>query len=101
MSEQPTGLSLRDDQTLVIDWTDGRRRAYDITDLRRNCPCAACNSERARSGSEEAPLDLPGKVALQEMTPVGNYAYHIEFSDGHSTGIYPLDLLRSLGKEES
>jgi DUF971 family protein len=33
------------------------------------------------------------------MVPVGNYAYRIEFSDGHSTGIYTLDLLRRLGSE--
>jgi DUF971 family protein len=32
------------------------------------------------------------------MTPVGNYAYSIAFSDGHNTGIYPLTLLRELGE---
>jgi DUF971 family protein len=30
------------------------------------------------------------------MTPVGQYAYSIEFSDGHSSGIYTLDYLRAL-----
>jgi DUF971 family protein len=28
---------------------------------------------------------------------VGQYAYSIEFSDGHSSGIYTLDYLRELG----
>jgi DUF971 family protein len=28
---------------------------------------------------------------------VGNYAYAISFSDGHSSGIYSLELLRQLG----
>jgi DUF971 family protein len=32
------------------------------------------------------------------MEPVGHYAYSIQFSDGHNTGIYTLDLLRSLGE---
>jgi DUF971 family protein len=31
------------------------------------------------------------------MTPVGNYAYGIAFSDGHDTGIYTVDYLRELG----
>jgi DUF971 family protein len=30
------------------------------------------------------------------MKPVGYYAYTIAWSDGHNTGIYTFDLLRSL-----
>jgi DUF971 family protein len=30
------------------------------------------------------------------MKPVGQYAYKIEFSDGHDSGIYTLDFLREL-----
>jgi DUF971 family protein len=33
------------------------------------------------------------------MNPVGRYAYGIEFSDGHNTGIFTLDSLRELGQE--
>ncbi|HVX62064.1 MAG TPA: gamma-butyrobetaine hydroxylase-like domain-containing protein [Pirellulales bacterium] len=33
------------------------------------------------------------------MKPVGNYAYAIEFSDGHDTGIYTCEFLRELGQE--
>jgi DUF971 family protein len=32
------------------------------------------------------------------MRPVGNYAYAIEFNDGHNSGIYSLDFLRELGE---
>ena len=32
------------------------------------------------------------------MKPVGNYAYSIDFSDGHDTGIYALERLRELGE---
>ena len=35
-------------------------------------------------------------LAITGMTPVGQYAYSIEFSDGHSSGIYTLDYLREL-----
>ncbi len=30
--------------------------------------------------------------------PMGNYAYSIEFSDGHTSGIYTLNFLYELGK---
>lgn len=32
------------------------------------------------------------------MKPVGAYAYTIAFSDGHDTGIFSYDLLKSLGE---
>lgn len=44
------------------------------------------------SAAQVQPLTITG------MVPVGNYAYHIQFSDGHDTGIYPLEFLRSLSE---
>jgi DUF971 family protein len=44
----------------------------------------------------------PGEVAplaVTGMRPVGQYAYAIEFSDGHASGIYTLDYLRELDGE--
>jgi DUF971 family protein len=35
-------------------------------------------------------------LAVQRMRPVGNYAYNIQFSDGHDSGIFSFDLIRSL-----
>jgi DUF971 family protein len=32
---------------------------------------------------------------------MGNYAYAIAFSDGHSSGIFSLELLRQLGDAQS
>ncbi len=31
------------------------------------------------------------------MKPTGRYAYAIDFSDGHDTGIFTLESLRELG----
>ena len=42
-----------------------------------------------------APEEL-APLAITGMRPVGQYAYAIEFSDGHSSGIYTLDYLREL-----
>ena len=100
----PTNLSLTPDKRLLIEWSDGKRRTYGITELREACPCATCREKRnappqptnlmslpVLSAAEARPLELLG------MTPVGNYAYAIAFSDGHDTGIYTFDLLREIG----
>ena len=41
---------------------------------------------------------LDSFVRIMGMKPVGNYAYGIEFSDGHDTGIYTFEYLRELGE---
>ena len=38
-------------------------------------------------------------LRITAMKPVGNYAYSIDFSDGHNTGIYTLESLREMGRE--
>ena len=90
MDPTPSGLSLAGGR-LVIEWSDGERRSYEIVELRAGCPCATCLSRP--STRQPQPADL----AIRQMQPVGNYAYRIEFTDGHATGIYPLELLRRLG----
>ncbi|MGB7120664.1 MAG: DUF971 domain-containing protein, partial [Bradyrhizobium sp.] len=89
-----------------ITWADGHASHYDFPYLREECPCATCNDER---GKKEAfasaapgaasfpalPMFKP-KVRAQAATVVGNYAVQISFSDGHATGIYSYDHLRSI-----
>jgi DUF971 family protein len=100
MTPQPTQLTLADENTLVIHWSDGTRVRYDVTQLRRQCPCATCRSEQleAEKVGEQIP-NAQTPVTIRQMIPVGNYAYNIRFSDGHNTGIYSLELLRELGEE--
>lgn len=99
MSPQPTALSLDHDGKLAIDWSDGRRRRYDIGELRRRCPCATCRYERDAEGCTVGTPEDFSSVTLSQVLPVGNYAYNIQFSDGHSTGIFSLEMLLELGEE--
>lgn len=105
MSLHPTQLELAGPDRLRIVWSDGERRVYTIHELRDHCPCATCREKRnappppanvltVLSPAEAQPLTLRG------MQPVGNYAYSIEFSDGHDSGIYTFELLRELGTTE-
>jgi DUF971 family protein len=93
----PTGLSLAGPNQLVIQWGDTGGRAYDVGELRRSCPCATCNTRRAHAPAGQDPWAKLPPVTIQSMSPVGNYAYKIVFSDEHATGIFPLSLLRVLG----
>lgn len=103
MEPRPHRLELRGNR-LRIEWNDGQKREITLADLRAACPCATCREKRAAP-----PAPTPGllpvlslaearPLAIAGMKPVGNYAYGIAFSDGHDTGIYTLELLRSLGE---
>ena len=87
-----------------ITWADGHESHFDFPYLRDNCPCATCNDERGKkqafaesspAPSAVLPMFKP-KARAQSATQVGNYAIQINFTDGHSTGIFSYDYLRSM-----
>jgi DUF971 family protein len=87
-----------------ITWSDGHSSHFDFPFLRDHCPCATCNEERSKKESLTA-MNLPASPLLpmykpkpraQSATQVGNYAIQISFNDGHSTGIFSYDYLRTL-----
>jgi len=84
----------RQDDGLLIEWPEpGHAWLYPARALRLACPCAACVDEfsgRALLDPARLPLDVrPVRVSL-----VGGYGLRIEWSDGHSTGIYTFESLR-------
>jgi DUF971 family protein len=104
MNEQPAKLEMTGAGQLSITWSDGQVREYAVRELREKCPCATCREKRSAppppatslpilSAAETAPLTIAA------MNPVGRYAYGIDFSDGHDTGIFTLESLRELGAE--
>ncbi len=101
---RPTNLEILSDGRLAITWDDGKRLAYRVGELRDKCPCATCREKRTEP--DPSPMMLPvlsaaeaQPIKLLGMTPVGNYAYAIAFSDGHDTGIFTFELLREVGEE--
>ncbi len=91
---RPTSLRM-DGPDLVITWNDGTVARYSPYRLRALCPCAGCAESRSQTAEPPSP-DRFSDVTFREVTPVGNYAYQIAFSDGHNTGIYTLDYLYRL-----
>jgi len=93
-SPRPVDLRL-DGPDLVITWNDGKTSRYSPGVLRASCPCATCAESRTQTEFDSQATHFSG-VTFREITPVGNYAYQISFSDGHNTGIYTLDYLHRL-----
>jgi DUF971 family protein len=83
-----------------IVWSDEHVSHYDFAYLREECPCATCNEEREKkrafAGAAAALPMFKPKVRAQTAIIVGNYAIQITFTDGHSTGIYSYDHLRTI-----
>jgi DUF971 family protein len=89
-----------------ITWADGHASHYDFPYLREECPCATCRDERGEKQEKPAsqppilsspalPMFKP-KPRAQSATQVGNYAIQFSFNDGHATGIYSYDHLRTI-----
>jgi DUF971 family protein len=86
---------------IEIVWSDGATGSYSPRLLRDACPCATCREQRVQPAAPALPPVLRAEevapLTIAGMKPVGQYAYSIEFSDGHSSGIYTLEYLRELG----
>jgi len=91
----PKQVSQPDASHLKIVWNDDQERIYSTHQLRVACQCAVCVDEM--SGQKKLPPEsVDKKVFISGIDPVGQYALRFHFSDGHSTGIYAFDYLRSL-----
>ena len=94
-----TGLK-GDAEKLRLTWSDGVTHTLTWQQIRSNCPCAVCRAKK----NEPPPMFnilKPGEAETVRgtgMQALGNYAYHIDFSDGHDSGIYSLEVLRELGE---
>jgi ATP-binding protein involved in chromosome partitioning len=91
MPEEIVGL-LR--STITIKWADGHETKYRARDLRLGCRCAACVEETSGRPILE-PSTVPDNVRAKAINLVGQYAIAIDWSDGHSSGIYNFRDLRA------
>jgi ATP-binding protein involved in chromosome partitioning len=91
MPEEIVGL-LR--STITFKWPDGHETRYRARDLRLACRCAVCIEEMSGKPLLD-PASVPETVRAKGMSLIGNYAVAIEWSDGHTSGIYNFRDLRA------
>lgn len=88
---------------LAVRWSDGQESVIPLEELRRNCPCAQCAGETDLTGRVHrvgaVPTFTDASFQVLKWERVGHYAVQAFWADGHETGIFTWDLLRSLGED--
>ena len=92
---RPVDIQLMDNGELYIEWQDGHRALYTFPYLRGKCRCAGCVDEWTGQ-ARLRPENVPAAIKPLKTGPVGNYGIRFDWSDGHSTGIYAFEYLRSI-----
>lgn len=89
---QLTKIEKYSDSEVFLSWNTGPSYAVPYRELRFLCPCAVCVDERTgeRVIKKEHVAESVRPTGVQ---PVGRYAVQINWSDGHSTGIYHFEKL--------
>jgi DUF971 family protein len=92
----PTELRLHKDRsTLTVAFDNGEAFDLPAEYLRVRSPSAEV---QGHSPAERKVIGGKRNVTILELQPIGNYAVRPVFDDGHSTGIFSWDYLRTLGR---
>jgi DUF971 family protein len=89
-------------QEVAIVWDDGVETYFSFERLRAASPSASNIGERDILGNQYGgggAKSFPG-VQVLGWERVGNYALRFDFSDGHRTGLYSFDYLRTLAASQ-
>jgi DUF971 family protein len=89
----PEALDVTERGEIRILWPGGREVTIPAARLRDACPCAGCVEEGTGRKLLD-PATIPADIRPVQILGVGNYAVQIQWSDGHSTGIYSWRTLR-------
>lgn len=101
----PKSLDLDREKGLTVCWQDGVESFYPLAFLRRMSPSA--DMRQLRDEMKSNPLvvvpDSGPSSALRAVDAqlVGHYAIRVTFSDGHRTGIFSWDYLRSIDPDKA
>jgi len=102
-STDPEHIAISKSKGIKIDWKDGHHSEYALKYLRDKCPCAGCTGAHGTPPRVPEPEQPSSPFQMYQpalkmlgVDPVGNYAIRINWSDGHSAGIYSYDHLREI-----
>ena len=100
----PKQIKILDQNKLAIQWNDGSSSEISLKYLRDECPCANCKGETIllktmRPARQDK--NAPGRYDISNIEVVGGYAIKISWKDGHDTGIYSWQYIKTLTVEET
>ena len=95
MSIWPTTIKKIDNgKNLLIKFENNDEFTVSAELLRVECPSADVQGH----GGPKIIVKNKGKVVINSIEQIGNYAIRIIFSDDHSSGLFSWDLLHDYGK---
>ena len=78
--------------TMRLVFGDGHECRFELSEMRRQCPCAGCRGAR----DQGRPV-APGGGAAYELADAklhGAWGLSVTWADGHAAGIYPWEGMR-------
>ncbi len=77
-----------------IEFEDGVIARFELAPLRLACPCAECNSRRQKDEPVSQSVMEGGPISITDAELAGAWGLSLDWSDGHSTGIYAWTVMR-------
>jgi DUF971 family protein len=94
-----TKIAPANPERIILGFDNGEEFTVSYLDLRFECPCASCVDEITGKRTLNR-ATLKADVKPMKIEPVGRYGVHIDWSDGHRTGMYHFDTLYSLASRK-
>jgi DUF971 family protein len=82
-------------EVLVVIWADEHVSRLELEELRRNCSCAECREAREQGSAIWPRPGAPKTLNVTHAELVGAWGLSLRWNDGHDTGIYRWETLRS------
>ncbi len=96
MIDPPSGIrALQSDQVLEISWPNNQVDRVPYFLLRTECPCTTCRDEWSGERILD-PKTIRSDIKLACMENIGTYAIRLSWNDGHSSGLFSWETLRTL-----
>ena len=90
----PLDIQIDRERAVTVVFVDGLECVFPVDDLRAACPCAGCRGMRERGDTAWPRLGATSSIAVRHAELNGAWGLSIDWSDGHSTGIYSWEALR-------
>ena len=88
----------KENDSVVIEWDNGKVSEINKYLLRKSCPCAICEVER-EDNHHDYNLFRGDKIELIHIEVVGQHAIRFTWKDGHNAGMYEFQYLIDLAEK--